>query len=134
MHIVLIDDDSTSIFLMRLLLQREEFADTITAFQSPEEALSFLQNVEAEKIPQVILLDLNMPVMSGWDLLDALTLKGNTQLNHCRIYILTSSLAQADRIRAEENPLVTRLIHKPLDKLELAVIKAETKGDFESYN
>ncbi|QJX49067.1 response regulator [Hymenobacter taeanensis] len=130
MHIVLIDDDSTSIFLMRLLLQREEFAETITAFQSPEEALGFLQTAAPDQIPQVILLDLNMPVMSGWDVLDALKVEGSEQLSHCCIYILTSSLAQADRLRAEENPLVMRLIHKPLDKSELAVIKAEANGQY----
>jgi hypothetical protein len=49
-------------------------------------------------------------------------------LSNSRVYILTSSLTQTDRLRAEANPLVTRLIHKPLDKLELDLIKSEAVG------
>ncbi|TGD79644.1 response regulator [Hymenobacter wooponensis] len=128
MHIVLIDDDSTSIFLMRLLLQRENFAETITTFQSATEALRFLEHAVPEQRPQVILLDLNMPVMSGWDFLDSINGQASELLENCRVYILTSSLAYTDKLRAEENPFVTRLIHKPLDKAELAAIKAEAAG------
>jgi CheY-like chemotaxis protein len=128
MHILLIDDDSTSIFLMRLLLEREELAKTITSFQSAQAALSYLQDADPQERPDVILLDLNMPVMGGWDFLEAIKEQANELLNNCRIYILTSSLAQTDKQRAEENPLVTRLIHKPLDKLELGLIKSEDLG------
>ncbi|GAB2793902.1 CheY-like chemotaxis protein [Hymenobacter luteus] len=129
MHTVLIDDDSTSIFLMRLLLQREEFADSITAFQSAQEALGYLQQAPPAHLPKVILLDLNMPVMNGWEFLEALQPAAPQVLSHTRIYILTSSLAQTDMTRAEQNPLVTRLIHKPLDKLELQLIRAEAEQE-----
>lgn len=125
MNTLLIDDDSTSIFLMRMLLQREAFADTITSFQSAPDALKYLEDVAPEHGPRVILLDLNMPLMNGWEFLEALPPSTSQRLAQCNIYILTSSLAPTDRLRAEQNPLVTRLIHKPLDKTELALIKSE---------
>ncbi|GAB3226146.1 response regulator [Hymenobacter seoulensis] len=125
MRIVLIDDDSTSIFLMRMLLQLEELADSVTSFQSGQEALEYLRQSPPEQRPEIILLDLNMPVMSGWDFLEAVSDEASDLLSGCRIYILTSSLAQTDSLRAADNPLVTRLIHKPLDKAELKLIKAE---------
>ncbi|GAB3290411.1 response regulator [Hymenobacter tenuis] len=125
MRIVLIDDDSTSIFLMRMLLQLEELADSVTSFQSGQEALEYLRQSPPEQRPEIILLDLNMPVMSGWDFLEAVSAEASDLLSGCRIYILTSSLAQTDSLRAADNPLVTRLIHKPLDKAELKLIKAE---------
>ncbi|SNC60511.1 Response regulator receiver domain-containing protein [Hymenobacter gelipurpurascens] len=128
MHTVLIDDDSTSIFLMKLLLERENFSETITAFQSAQEALEYLQNALPDQLPHVILLDLNMPVMNGWQFLDALRPEAPELLGNCRIYILTSSLAHTDRARAEQNPLVTRLIHKPLDRKQLDGIREDARA------
>ena len=73
MHTLLIDDDPITIFLTERLLRHEGLSDTAVSFQSLTEALTFLlRQIPAGLVPQVILLDLNMPMMSGWDFLDLL--------------------------------------------------------------
>jgi len=123
MRTVLIDDDATGVF------QREGLGENLTAFLSPVEAVAFLrEQALAGTAPQVILLDLNMPAMSGWDVLEALQPLQPHLLGQCAVYILTSSLAPADTNRAREYPLVVELLHKPLDQAKIQAIHAQTAG------
>ncbi|WP_324675515.1 response regulator [Hymenobacter sp. GOD-10R] len=124
MHTVLIDDDFISVFLTEKLLKREGIGDAVRSFQSPQEAVGYLQQTLPAEIPELILLDLNMPLMNGWDVLEALKPYEEDLLPRCFIYILTSSLALADTARAKEFALVTGLIHKPLDKMHIQEIHA----------
>jgi CheY-like chemotaxis protein len=129
MRTVLIDDDATTVFLTMRLFQREGLGEALTAFVSPVEAVAFLrQQALNSTLPQVILLDLNMPLMSGWDVLDALKPLESHLRGHCAIYILTSSLAPIDMTRARECPLVAGVIHKPLDQAEIQTLYARTQG------
>jgi len=123
MKTYLIDDDHMAIFLARHLLQSEGFSTTISAFQSAEAALAELLAHEPEDLPRVIFLDLNMPVMNGWQFLEALAPHAAMLRGRCYIYILTSSLALADLEKSKRYQLVEGLIHKPLDRSELRVIR-----------
>ncbi|QIL77531.1 MULTISPECIES: two-component system response regulator [Hymenobacter] len=125
MHTVLIDDDYISIFLTTRILQRENFTDTITSFQLPQEALDYLQNALPNQVPDVVFLDLNMPIMNGWDFLDALRPLEAQLAGRCSIYILTSSLAPSDKLKAEEYSLVASVINKPLDGPKLQAIRTQ---------
>lgn len=69
-----------------------------------------------------------MPLMSGWDVLEALQPLQPHLLGCCAVYILTSSLAPADTNRAREYPLVAGLLHKPLDQDKIQAIQARTQG------
>lgn len=122
MRILLIDDDFISVFLTKKLLRQEGFADSISFFRSSQEALSHIKQMLPDQLPDIILLDLNMPVMSGWAFLEALKPDEHYFIGRCRIYILTSSLAPRDTARSQEFGLVTGLIHKPLDSMEVQAI------------
>ena len=124
MHTLLIDDDPIATFLTERLLRQEGLSDTAASFQSPTEALAFLlRQIPAGLVPQVILLDLNMPLVSGWDFLDLLK-RHEVQLGgQCFVYLLTSSMAPTDEARAKTYPMVAGVLHKPLDKRQIQQIR-----------
>ncbi|TVT38389.1 response regulator [Hymenobacter setariae] len=125
MQTLLVDDDPTVIFLVKRLFQHEGLPDALTTFLSPVEALTFLrQQAPLGALPQVILLDLNMPVLNGWEFLDALQPLEEQLRDQSLVYILTSSLASTDTRRAQSNNLVAGLLHKPLDRYEIQAIQA----------
>ena len=124
MHTLLIDDDPITTFLTERLLRHEGLSDTAASFQSPTEALTFLlRQIPAGLVPQVILLDLHMPVTSGWDFLDLLKRHEVQLQGQCIVYLLTSSTVPTDAIRAKEYPLVAGLLLKPLDKQKIQQIR-----------
>ena len=125
MYVLLIDDDPITTFLTERLLRYEGLSDTAASFQSPVEALAFLlRQIPAGLVPQVILLDLNMPLISGWDFLDLLKRHELQLQGQCFVYLLTSSVVPSDAARAQTYPLVAGLLHKPLDKHQIQQIRA----------
>ena len=124
MHTLLVDDDPITTFLTERVLRHEGLSDTAASFQSPTEALAFLlRQIPAGLVPQVILLDLNMPLISGWDFLDLLKSYELQLQGHCIVYLLTSSMAPSDEIRAKDYPLVAGILHKPLNKHQIQQIR-----------
>ena len=132
MKTYLIDDDDLGIYLTEQLLRAEGFSNTICTFQSAEEALERLVKARKGTAPQVVFLDLNMPIMNGWQFLDALAPYENDLRGICHIYILTSSLALTDLEKARHYDLVAGLIHKPLDSEEIRVIQSQMENEDDS--
>ena len=78
---------------------------------------------------QVFVVDLNMPVMNGWEFLEALAPHQQELLGRCHIYILTSSLALSDLEKSKKYELVSGLIHKPIDSGEIRAIQAQLQEE-----
>ena len=125
MKTYLIDDDAIGAYLTENLLKAEGVAVPIYTFQSAEKALDDLIARPKETLPKVVFLDLNMPLMNGWQFLEALEPYQNKLRDSCHIYILTSSLALADLEKSRHYELVSGLIHKPLDRGEIRAIYAQ---------
>lgn len=130
MKTYLIDDDRLGLYLTEQLLRAEGFASTICPFESAREALDTLLHEPPDTMPQVVFLDLNMPLMNGWQFLEALNPYKTQLLGRCFIYILTSSLALTDLEKSRHYDLVAGLIHKPIDSGEIRAIQARLEPDF----
>lgn len=119
-HILLVDDNEIDLFLHEKLIRLSGIGERVDAFTTAREALAYLE--KNEKQPDIILLDIQMPEMDGFDFLKAYeAIEG---LNHdlTRIYMVSSSLDFSDISKAKANPLVSEFIKKPLNVRELKEI------------
>ncbi|WP_425391549.1 response regulator [Ekhidna sp.] len=111
-RIVLIDDDETTNYLNKLIIERSKLVDEVVSFDSAQDALNFFSNNHSEEDESLVLLDVNMPIMNGWQFLDHYhTLDKN---NSNKIVILTSSINPADKQLAEEKKGIIDYKAKPL--------------------
>jgi len=110
----LIDDDETFRFVVKELLHGSEFADNIAYFDDGDRAI--LRLVDLAKTghhgPKVILLDLSMKYLEGWQLMGML----NEFRNRSKVVIVTSSVSERDRARADREEKVVTYLTKPLSR------------------
>ncbi len=125
MKVFIIDDDDFSLFFTRYKLNAENLTADIHTFLWAEEALDALLECAPEDVPEVVLLDLNMPLMDGWQFLEALAPRWAVISKKCRIYILTSSLDSSDKSKADLNPMVSALFAKPIGSEEVSLLAAQ---------
>jgi len=125
----LIDDDRLSIKLMSMLISKNDFCEEIISFHNPQTALEELKSnaTNASKLPDVILLDLNMPVLDGWQFLDEFKLV--TFAKKIVIFIVSSSIDPIDLEMVKNYPIVKNYIIKPLssEKLKQASLVIENE-------
>lgn len=121
LSIMLIDDNPTDLFVHERFLVHKKIAHTIQKFISAEEALFYLEeNPEIEAWPDLILLDIQMPMMNGFDFL--MHCEQYQQMKKSSIIMLSSSLDFGDINRVKANPHVLALMEKPFDVDELIAV------------
>lgn len=127
LKILLIDDDKINNFLNRSVIEKHCGNECVVSeFINPEEAFDFLKacsSTNHEDCPDVIFLDINMPEMSGFELLEMMDSE-NIQLSKTRIFMLSSSLDPHDIEKSKSFATVTDFISKPLDKSKIEKIIA----------
>ena len=118
--ILLVDDDETIHFItQRILIKLGKEVDVLTA-KHGQEALHIVKEVcQQEQCPVLILLDINMPVMDGFEFLAELQQSAYSSCTAFKIVILTSSAHQLDVGRAKQYP-IKDYIQKPLTLEKLA--------------
>lgn len=114
----IIDDDQIYQLVMKRTIEQTGLVKSILQFYDGEEAINFFKNTyEAiDALPQLILLDINMPYMNGWQFLDEfikINFKSDYRLT---IYIVSSSSTTADINKAREYSIVSGYRIKPITK------------------
>lgn len=109
------DDDIFRLYAERMLAQLECLAE-VCSFSSAQNALDQLQKDSAlgATPPALIFVDINMPVLDGWDFLDQLTRHGRAVAS--RVYLVSSSIFEEDERKAAKYPRLQGFLHKPLKR------------------
>ena len=125
-EVLLIDDYEADNFLHRRAIKKSGLAAKITECLNGREAIDYLRAAgpDGERPqPEMIFVDINMPVMNGWEFLEAYSaLPAEARPDGFVLMMLTTSLNPDDRKRAEENGLVHQLIQKPLTAARFAEV------------
>jgi CheY-like chemotaxis protein len=112
-----VDDDAIYQVIINKIIQKSEMFSACSSFKNGKEAVSALHKIieKTELIPDIILLDINMPVMDGWEFMEEIkTIK--TQINKkVIIYIVSSSIAIEDKNKSKEFNDVFAFISKPVN-------------------
>lgn len=112
-NILIVDDDDVFIFLTRKLLQISGKVASINVSYSAEDAIDYLKSND-EKQPDIILLDLNMPGMGGWQFLNEYQSILQIINDRPALFVVSSSIAENDEERAMKINGVTGYIPKPI--------------------
>ncbi|MES2454161.1 MAG: response regulator [Bacteroidota bacterium] len=115
----IIDDDQIFTYLMSKQMKLVDFCDTILVFNDGEEALRYLRPIieTPETLPSVILLDINMPILDGWQFLDEFSkFKISKKIT---VYIVSSSVDQVDHLKVGNYRQVSNFYVKPITKEHL---------------
>ena len=126
-----IDDDIIFNHIHKVLAEKTSFAKNIYMHTSATSGLQMLQDLESknnELLPQVIFLDLMMPVMDGFDFLNEFEKLHQNISQKIKVVILTSSLNAEDRFRAMKHHCVAEYISKPLTINSIMAIKNKLIG------
>lgn len=112
--ICIIDDDTIFVKLTARLLQLGGFSGEFLIFKNGKEALDYIKPklLTLEPLPDLILLDINMPIMDGWEFLDNLQSVPNSET--LNINMVSSSIAPSDIQKAESYQLVKNFLTKPI--------------------
>ncbi|MBP4138501.1 MULTISPECIES: response regulator [Flavobacterium] len=128
-QILCIDDDPITLMLCKKVIAKSEFSNEIITAQNGEEALHHFNTLKYAgsksnpKKPELIFLDLNMPVMGGWEFLDHFTSYAYSDYNSVNVIVLSSTIDPEDLIKAKKYPIIIDFLSKPITLPMLEYIK-----------
>lgn len=123
-NLLIIDDDDINIFIIKKIVEKTELAIQITSKSNGQQAIDYIKETLAnpEQFPQLMLIDINMPIMNGWEFIEAYqTLNVQQSVD---MYILSSSVYENDIEKTKNYSCVKGFISKPLsiDRLKELVL------------
>lgn len=126
-NLLLIDDDDVTHFICENVIKNEHLTKNLTMLHNGQEGVNYFRNLlnsKSEEAPELILLDLNMPVMNGWDFLEVFSKEFEDKFPETKVCILTSSLDPLDFTQSQVYHNVIGFLNKPFIKERVEELKS----------
>ncbi len=128
-NVMLIDDNEIDNLINQKMIEAAGICQNIFIHSGAKGAIEFLKNIEKLAkgplelyLPEVIFLDIDMPLMDGFQFLDEFDKLSDIVKNNCKVIMLTSSLNPQDMSKAKKNKYVLKYLNKPLTQDSLKKI------------
>ena len=117
-NVLLVEDDPITIMVCDRIIKMSDFATNVVSCENGKTAIDHINQLvnEGKQFPEIIFLDINMPVMNGWDFLEEFEMIKDKISPMPRIFILSSTVDPEDYKRAKSFSAVDNFISKPLSK------------------
>lgn len=125
-RVLFVDDDPITLMLCKMVIKKASFSNEIVTAKNGQEALKYYDTLKvANSInkPQLIFLDLNMPVMDGWDFLEGFMADEYSDFHDSKVIILSSTIDPEDLEKSRKYPMVIEFLSKPISKEMLEYLK-----------
>lgn len=123
LEVIIIDDDEIVVLIQKKMIVKSSFHNNPLSFKNGKLGLDYILSNTEKDTTYFILLDINMPVMNGWEFLDAIN--QSTIANQVLIAVVTSSTNESDKQKAFEYKQVIRYIEKPVNIQKLCELKQD---------
>ncbi len=121
LRVMIIDDDAVFNMMAKVLLRDTGIAENPISCSNGKEAINLLNEQIADDTTFLLFLDINMPLMNGWEVLDALHKLPHHKNIH--VVIVTSSIDKADREKANAYRQLINYLVKPIKRESLLALK-----------
>jgi CheY-like chemotaxis protein len=120
----IIDDDKIYQFMLDKIINDNELAERVVPFFDGEKAIQYLRDnyAKIENIPDILFLDVNMPIMDGWQFMEEYASIQSNIKKKIVIFMLSSSVNPVDVERADKISEISNYIVKPIKLLEVKKI------------
>jgi CheY-like chemotaxis protein len=131
-QILCVDDDAITLMLCKKVITKVSFSNEIITAKNGEEALHYFNKLKqsnaasnSTKHPQLIFLDLNMPVMGGWEFLEIFNTEEYSEFNTIKVVVLSSTIDPEDLEKTKSYPMVIDFLSKPITTAMLEYLKTK---------
>lgn len=116
--VMIIDDNSTDRYVCSRMITNNNFGKNVLEYSLATEALKYLQENQDNfsALPQIIFVDIYMPVMSGFEFMEEYDKLSPALKAHCKTYIISSTIDDEDIVRARNDENVISFQVKPMTK------------------
>ena len=125
----IIDDDPIFVYGTKRVMKEVDFTEKIVVYNNGQDAIDGLTETvnDGDNIPPVVFLDLNMPIMNGWEFLEEFNKLPEEAIAGVTIYIVSSSIDPRDLEKVKQFNVVNNYIVKPVTPKDLEAIMKTIK-------